>query len=82
MFFLLKLIVVFLAISAGGPPATHMLQFSPLFYPYQLAMAQAAASGKGSTPNLADLQRAADLQRQYLLDMIPPGPGQRHNWKT
>lgn len=48
-----------------------------------MAMAQAAASSKGGTPNMADLQRAADLQRQYLLDMIPPpGPGQRHNWKT
>lgn len=70
-------------IQAGGPPAAaaHMLQFSPLFYPYQLAMAQ-AASGKGGTPNMADLQRAADLQRQYLLDMIPPQAGQRHNWKT
>lgn len=71
----------FLAIQAGGPPAAHMLQFSPLFYPYQLAMAQ-AASTKSGTPNLADLQRAADLQRQYLLDMIPPQAGQRHNWKT
>lgn len=60
-----------------------MLQFSPLLYPYHLAMAQAqAASGKGGTPNLAELQRAADIQRQYLLDMIPPQAGQRHNWKT
>lgn len=68
-------------LRTGGPPAAaHMLQFSPLFYPYQLAMAQ-AASNKGGTPNLADLQRAADLQRQYLLDMIPPQAG-RHNWKT
>ncbi|XP_018567587.1 transcriptional repressor p66-alpha isoform X2 [Anoplophora glabripennis] len=70
------------SLSAGGPPAGHMLQFSPLLYPWQLAMAQAAASGKGSSANLAELQRAADLQRQYLLDMIPPGPQQRHNWKT
>ena len=69
------------ALSTSGPPAAHMLQFSPLFYPYQLAMAQ-AASGKGNTPNLADLQRAAELQRQYLLDMIPSQTGQRHNWKT
>lgn len=43
---------------------------------------QAASTGKGGTPNLADLQRAADLHRQYLLDMIPPQAGQRHNWKT
>lgn len=44
----------------------------PLFYPYQLAMAQAqaaAASGKsGVAPNIAEqMQRAADMQRQYLL---------------
>ncbi|XP_060536505.1 transcriptional repressor p66-beta isoform X2 [Cylas formicarius] len=74
------------SLSSGAPPA-HLMQFSPLFYPYQLAMAQAQAaanSGKGgSTSNLAEqMQRAADLQRQYLLDMIPPAPGQRHNWKT
>ncbi|KAK9893107.1 hypothetical protein WA026_023827 [Henosepilachna vigintioctopunctata] len=72
------------SLSAGAPPAAaHMMQFSPLFYPYQLAaMAQAAAgSGKNSSSNLAEMQRAADIQRQYLLDMIP-GPGQRHNWKT
>ncbi|XP_017775862.1 PREDICTED: transcriptional repressor p66-beta isoform X2 [Nicrophorus vespilloides] len=68
-------------LSAGGPPA-NMFHLSPLFYPYQLAIAQAASSGKG-TPNLADIQRAADMQRQYLLDMIPPqGGAQRHNWKT
>lgn len=59
-----------------------MLQFSPIFYQYQLAMAQQAAStGKGSTANIVDMQRAAEIQRQYLLDMIPPQPG-RHNWKT
>jgi hypothetical protein len=69
------------SLTPGAPPA-HMLPFSPLFYPYQVAMAQAAASGKGSSANMAELQRAAELQRQYLLDMIPPGPGQRHNWKT
>ncbi|XP_018322979.1 transcriptional repressor p66-beta isoform X2 [Agrilus planipennis] len=67
--------------QAGVPP--HMLQFSPFLYPYQLAMAQAASSGKGAGgTNLAEFQRAADLQRQYLLDMIPPQAGQRHNWKT
>jgi hypothetical protein len=71
----------FAGLTPGAPPA-HMLPFSPLFYPYQVAMAQAAASGKGSSANMAELQRAAELQRQYLLDMIPPGPGQRHNWKT
>lgn len=59
-----------------------MLPFSPLFYPYQLAQL-AQAGGKGATPNMADIQRAAELQRQYLLDMIPPQAGQaRHNWKT
>ncbi|KAJ8916337.1 hypothetical protein NQ315_005032, partial [Exocentrus adspersus] len=70
------------SLSASGPPGSHMIQFSPLLYPWQLAMAQAAASSKGGSSNLAELQRAADLQRQYLLDMIPPGPQQRHNWKT
>ncbi|KAK7793641.1 hypothetical protein R5R35_006129 [Gryllus longicercus] len=77
------------------PLPAHMLPFSPLLYPYQLAMAQ-AASGKGpvaaAAANLAELQRqAADLQRQYLLDMIPPptaaSPSRSHphslnNWKT
>ncbi|CAG9821039.1 unnamed protein product [Phaedon cochleariae] len=78
------------SLSSGVPPAAaaaHMLQFSPLLYPYQLAMAQAqaaAATGGKSGPasNLAELQRAADLHRQYLLDMIPPAPPQRHNWKA
>lgn len=60
-----------------------MLPFSPLFYPY-MAIAQAASSGgKGANANataFAEMQRAADLQRQYLLDMIPPPS--KHNWKT
>lgn len=72
------------------PLPAHMMQpFNPLLYPYQLAMAQ-AASGKG----LVELQRQAqDLQRQYLLDMIPsqasqaqssqaPSRAHPHNWKT
>lgn len=81
------LTIYIFSISAisGAPPAAaaaHMLQFAPLFYPYQLAAVAQAASGKGGSPNLADLQRAADIQRQYLLDMIPPQGAQRHNWKT
>ena len=78
-------------LSQHQPLPAHMMPpFNPLLYPYQLAMAQAAGS-KG----LAELQRqAADLQRQYLLDMIPsqvPGQNQSnqppprmhpHNWKT
>ncbi|KRT85254.1 hypothetical protein AMK59_1847 [Oryctes borbonicus] len=67
-------------IQASGSQA-HMLSFSPLLYSYHLAMAQAAA-GKGVAPNMAEMQRAAELQRQYLLDMIPPQANQRHNWKT
>ncbi|XP_018906953.2 transcriptional repressor p66-beta isoform X2 [Bemisia tabaci] len=76
-----------------APLPAHMLPFSHLLYPYQLAMAQ--ASGKGSIAalspaNLAELHRqAADLQRQYLLDLIPNpsssrSHGQSHlnNWKT
>ncbi|XP_075216231.1 transcriptional repressor p66-beta simjang isoform X2 [Lycorma delicatula] len=77
-----------------SPLPAHMLPFSPLLYPYQLAMAQ-AAGGKGpvaaAAANLVELQRqAADLQRQYLLDMIPtptPTSSRSHphslnNWKT
>jgi len=57
-------------------PSHPLLQFSPLLYQYQLAMAQ-AAGGKGSVAaaaaNLAEFQRQAEnLQRQYLMDMIPP----------
>ncbi|XP_023288893.1 transcriptional repressor p66-beta isoform X2 [Orussus abietinus] len=70
-------------------PAHMMPPFNPILYPYQLAMAQ-AAGGKG----LVELQRqAADMQRQYLLDMIPsqasqgqgnqpPPRAHPHNWKT
>ncbi|XP_015438284.1 PREDICTED: transcriptional repressor p66-beta isoform X1 [Dufourea novaeangliae] len=69
-------------------PAHMMPPFTSILYPYQLAMAQ--AGGKG----LVELQRqAADLQRQYLLDMIPsqasqaqgnqaPPRAHPHNWKT
>lgn len=68
-------------LSANNP--AHMMPYNPLFFPYQLAMASVANTNKGATPNMADIQRAAELQRQYLLDMIPPQPGQaRHNWKT
>lgn len=71
------------------PLPAHMLPFSPLLYPYQLAMAQ-AAGGKGpvaaAAANLVELQRqAADLHRQYLLDMIPAPNASRHsisNWKS
>jgi len=53
------------------PLPAHMLPFSPLLYPYQLAMAQ-AVGGKNPVASFVELQRqAADLQRQYLLDMIP-----------
>ncbi|XP_065333265.1 transcriptional repressor p66-alpha isoform X1 [Cloeon dipterum] len=75
----------------AAPLPAHMLPFSPLLYPYQLAMAQ-AAGGKGpvaaAAANLVELQRqAADLHRQYLLDMIPSNSLQQGsrggmNWKT
>lgn len=70
-------------------PAHMMPPFTSILYPYQLAMAQ-AASNKG----LVELQRqAVDIQRQYLLDMIPsqtsqgqgnqaPPRAHPHNWKT
>ncbi|XP_045484739.1 transcriptional repressor p66-alpha isoform X5 [Pieris rapae] len=67
--------------SAGGnnsmspaAAAAAMMQFSPLLYTYQLAMAQASAlAGKGgnSSAAMAEMQRVAEAQRQYLLDMIP-----------
>ncbi|XP_044015698.1 transcriptional repressor p66-beta isoform X4 [Aphidius gifuensis] len=76
-------------LSGHQPLPAHMMPFNPILYPYQLAMAQ-ATGGKG----LVELQRqAADLQRQYLLDMIPSQASQgqgsqassrthQHNWKT
>ncbi|XP_004526110.1 flocculation protein FLO11 isoform X1 [Ceratitis capitata] len=79
----------------------HMMQFTPLLYSYQMAMAQAAqvaaftnkknsssSSSKSQSSNLADIQRAAELQRQYLMEMIPPpqapgsGNNRQNNWKT
>ncbi|XP_058458896.1 transcriptional repressor p66-alpha isoform X2 [Malaya genurostris] len=85
----------------------HMMQFSPLLYSYQLAMAQAAAlsaagksgntggGGGGSNNNanaaaaaasLADMQRAMELQRQYMEMMPQSGPGpsnnRQSNWKS
>ncbi|CAD7003334.1 unnamed protein product [Ceratitis capitata] len=79
----------------------HMMQFTPLLYSYQMAMAQAAqvaaftnkknsssSSSKSQSSNLADIQRAAELQRQYLMEMIPPpqapgsGNSRQNNWKT
>ncbi|XP_047509820.1 transcriptional repressor p66-alpha isoform X6 [Pieris napi] len=75
--------------SAGGSnnmspaaAAAAMMQFSPLLYTYQLAMAQASAlAGKGgnSSAAMAEMQRVAEAQRQYLLDMIP-GQHSRNPW--
>ncbi|XP_064074637.1 transcriptional repressor p66-alpha isoform X4 [Vanessa tameamea] len=66
--------------------AAAMMQFSPLLYTYQLAMAQASALGKrsgkggsGSAAMAAEMQRVAEAQRQYLLDMIP-GQHARNPW--
>ncbi|XP_063547265.1 transcriptional repressor p66-alpha isoform X2 [Cydia strobilella] len=67
--------------------AAAMMQFSPLLYTYQLAMAQASALGKRSGKNssgsssaaMAEMQRVAEAQRQYLLDMIP-GQHARNPW--
>ncbi|KAL0860496.1 hypothetical protein ABMA27_009873 [Loxostege sticticalis] len=77
--------------TSGMSPAAAaaaMMQFSPLLYTYQLAMAQASAlgkrSGKGSSGGssaamAAEMQRVAEAQRQYLLDMIP-GQHARNPW--
>lgn len=71
------------------------MQFSPLLYTYQLAMAQANAlagkgggggvggvggvGGAGGSAAMAEMQRVAEAQRQYLLDMIP-GQHSRNPW--
>lgn len=78
----------------------HMMQFTPLLYSYQMAMAQAqvaaytnkknssSSSSKNQSSNLADIQRAAELQRQYLMEMIPQpqapasNNNRQNNWKT
>nr|XP_049705853.1 transcriptional repressor p66-alpha isoform X2 [Helicoverpa armigera] len=76
--------------TSGMSPAAAaaaMMQFSPLIYTYQLAMAQASAlgkrSGKGSGSSsgaaMQEMQRVAEAQRQYLLDMIP-GQHPRNPW--
>ncbi|XP_072946202.1 uncharacterized protein simj [Epargyreus clarus] len=74
--------------SGGMTPAAAaaMMQFSPLIYTYQLAMAQAALgkrSSKGGNSGggaaMAEMQRVAEAQRQYLLDMIP-GQHARNPW--
>ncbi|XP_028158881.1 transcriptional repressor p66-alpha [Ostrinia furnacalis] len=79
--------------SGGMSPAAAaaaMMQFSPLLYTYQLAMAQASALGKRSrgrgaaagTPSAGEtleMRRVAEAQRQYLLDMIP-GQHARNPW--
>ncbi|XP_026745006.1 transcriptional repressor p66-alpha-like [Trichoplusia ni] len=77
--------------SSGMSPAAAaaaMMQFSPLIYTYQLAMAQASALGKrsgkgggsaGGGAAMAEMQRVAEAQRQYLLDMIP-GQHPRNPW--
>ncbi|KAJ0171819.1 hypothetical protein K1T71_012582 [Dendrolimus kikuchii] len=75
--------------SGGMSPAAAaaaMMQFSPLLYTYQLAMAQASALGKrsakggsGSSAAMAEMQRVQEAQRQYLLDMIP-GQHTRNPW--
>ncbi|KAJ8708728.1 hypothetical protein PYW08_010110 [Mythimna loreyi] len=75
--------------TSGMSPAAAaaaMMQFSPLIYTYQLAMAQASAlAGKGGSGSgggaamAAEMQRVAEAQRQYLLDMIP-GQHPRNPW--
>ncbi|XP_037299885.1 transcriptional repressor p66-alpha isoform X3 [Manduca sexta] len=73
--------------SGGMTPAAAaaMIQFTPLLYSYQLAMAQASAlAGKGgssatNSAAMAEMQRVAEAQRQYLLDMIPGQHG-RNPW--
>lgn len=67
--------------AAGGTPQpAHVLPFGPLLaaYSYQMLSAAGAAGAAGKLPP------AADLHRQYLLDMIPPRSMAQGslNWKT
>ncbi|KAG5682484.1 hypothetical protein PVAND_011835 [Polypedilum vanderplanki] len=91
--------------SSNPANLAAQMQFGPLLYSYQLAMAQAAAAaqqqqassskGKSSKPssksssssNMAlDMQRALEMQRQYLemLSQAQQMPNQRghSNWKN
>lgn len=66
--------------GGGGPQPAHVLPFGPLLaaYSYQMLTAAGAAGAAGKLPP------AADLHRQYLLDMIPPRSMAQGslNWKT
>lgn len=66
--------------QGGGPQPAHVLPFGPLLaaYSYQMLSAAGAAGATGKLPP------AADLHRQYLLDMIPPRSMTQGslNWKT
>lgn len=66
--------------GGGGPQPAHVLPFGPLLaaYSYQMLSAAGAAGAAGKLPP------AADLHRQYLLDMIPPRSMAQGslNWKT
>ncbi|KAF0305400.1 Transcriptional repressor p66-beta [Amphibalanus amphitrite] len=63
----------------GQAALQHMLgQLNPIMYSYQLAMAQAAQAGgaaaggsSSSSGSSKTTQSLADIQRQYLLDMLP-----------
>uniref|UniRef100_A0A131Y9F2 Transcriptional repressor p66 alpha like isoform 3 n=1 Tax=Rhipicephalus appendiculatus TaxID=34631 RepID=A0A131Y9F2_RHIAP len=66
--------------TSGTPQPAHVLPFGPLLaaYSYQMLSAAGAAGAAGKLPP------AADLHRQYLLDMIPPRSMAQGslNWKT
>ncbi|KAL5293075.1 GATAD2A family protein [Megaselia abdita] len=79
------------SLQTGNVNPQHLMQFTPLLYSYQLAMLQASqmaqSAGNKNQPSIADIQRAAELQRQYLLEMMPsqtPGSNnnRQNNWKT
>lgn len=57
----------------GAPPAAHMLPFNQLLQHAQLYSAAAAYQQQQQQPSHSSAtgNKAADLQRQYLLDMIP-----------
>ncbi|KAM7286120.1 transcriptional repressor p66-alpha, partial [Ixodes scapularis] len=78
------------AAAAGGhhqgghhpPQPAHVLPFGPLLAAYSYQMLSAA--GAANAAAAGKLPPAADLHRQYLLDMIPPRSMAQGslNWKT
>ncbi|XP_037052532.1 transcriptional repressor p66-beta-like isoform X2 [Bradysia coprophila] len=75
--------------QAQAQAQAHMMQFNPLLYSYQLSMAHQALASAGKNLNVNEIQRLAEMQRQYLMDIIPQqqqsnsnSNNRQNNWKT